>query len=174
MMRIICFIMLGMILAPGVPAGAAFINLHGVNNCRHNPVVMGFDAGTYQVDPVGIMDGGAYDAVSMHYSWPDSWVHKYTIESSQFARISVSTGYRATPAEALANAISSSFTLTSPGNVSFYIWDGPNGYEYRYDNTYGVSLLVNPQTKPIPAPASVILVAIGTSMLGWLRRRRMF
>lgn len=132
-----------------VPTEAMIINLHGVNNCRQNPVTVACETGTYHIDPIGIADGGKYDAVSLHYGQSGSWRHTYTIESDQFDRISADTGYCANAREALAKGIHSSFTLTAPANVSFYIWDGPNGSEYRGDNQGGISLRVTAEEPPV-------------------------
>jgi len=168
------------VFAPYDADAGLTINLHGVNNAQNNPVIVAFEPGTYQVDPIGIADGGMYDALSSHNGYAGTWRHLYAIESDQFPRIYQDThyefGYLATPADALEHAIPSSFALSSPGNVLFYIMDGPEGYQWAYDNRGGISLLVTsdaiPPVSAIPAPGALLLGAIGVGLVARLRGRR--
>ncbi|NCQ85962.1 MAG: hypothetical protein GPJ00_16280 [Microcystis aeruginosa W13-18] len=115
-----------------VPVQAAIININSVSNDTGNPIVQFFSAGDYQVDYIGVADGGMYDAWN---AWgtvqgcdangancQNGWVNNYSISSSEFS-ISQGTGTYATPALALANGQNTAFTLTGDSNVYLFIGD---------------------------------------------------
>jgi len=140
---------------------AAIININSKSNAINNPVVINFEAGTYDVVPIGVADGGGYNAWSACNGHSNTWVHRYCFSSSEFGGACIGgTGsgpYSATEMDAFNTAISTSFTLTSGADVNFYVWDGPNGYEYARDNVGGVSLDVS----AVPIPSALWLLSSG-------------
>lgn len=126
---------------------ATIINVDATTNNKANPVVQFLKAGTYEVRFVGTSEGGQYDAWSL-WSFTTGcdekgencitgWVNEYNIASREFTIAIPSTNKYATPEQALAKAQNTSFTLTSDGQVSFFIGD-----ELPPDNRGGVSLAV--------------------------------
>lgn len=154
-------------------ANATIIDINSKTNTWSNPVAQYFDAGTYDVIPIGVIDGGAYNAWS---AWGSStrWVNQYSLSSDEFSAYTPHDGtVYATSLLALDNAISTSFTLTSGGSVNFFIADS-----LYSDNVGGISLNVelatptgNP-TDPVPEPATMLLFGTGIAGLAGSRLRR--
>jgi len=134
-----------------LPVIAVTIDINSKINNTQKTVVIYFDAGTHVLNPIGVADGGTYDAFSIG---PGSagdrvgtWRWQYSYQSAEIGLVEVNFGYpHDTESEAFAGAVNSSFTLSQGANVEFFIKDGPNGYEYSNDNLGGVSL----STVPIP------------------------
>ena len=142
----ICLVALAISCFPvTVSAQGVIINLDATKNSRVRPIVRSFTAGKYFVQPIGIADGGAYDAYEASTSGPGTWVTDYSIASSQFPTIRCwdHHGYM-TASGALENAVSAEFTLQRDGNVQFYVTDDALG-----DNRGGVSLNVREIEKTI-------------------------
>lgn len=161
-------IILGMI---GV-ANATLINLNGETNTQGNPVTLFFEAGNYSVDPVGVADGGLYNAQNI-WNWgqvdlPDvGWMHRYAISSLELGEVIIWDGVKyASDIEALNHAISTSFSLSTASDVSFYVLDGGP----TWDNVGGISLDVNPST-PTPEPSTMLLLGTGIAGLVGSKRR---
>jgi len=131
-------------------ANAVIVNINSVTNHDGNPVSIFFNAGTYDVTPIGVDNGGAFNAWNAwsYVAGCDSngencsygWLNRYYIYSSEFGEMLLTDHNRyANQSLALSNAISTSFTLTNDATVDFYIWDGDNGSE-SWDNSGGISL----------------------------------
>jgi hypothetical protein len=164
------------------PVQAAIININSVINGTGNPIVQFFSAGDYQVDYIGVADGGMYDAWN---AWgnvqgcnangancQNGWLNNYSISSSEFSIVQGTDTY-ATPALALANGQNSSFVLKGDGNVNFFIGDQP-----YYDNVGGVSLRVRPISNPpvtsVPEPSSILgLLSLGVLGIGAALNRKL-
>ena len=149
-------------------ASATIINIDAINNNTLNPVSIFFDAGTHVLNPIGISNGGDYDALSAHRGINNTWLWRYSILSSEIGVIDVnfSHPFSETEMDAFATAVSTSFTLTSGDFVNFYIHDGPNGHEWSADNVGGISL------SSVPIPPAVWLLGSGLIYLAGLARRK--
>ncbi len=145
-------------------AHAAIVNLDAVAHTISSPLVLTLDPGTYTVTPIGVADGGAYNAWSA-WNDPDRWVNNYSLSSSEFEAYTMQDGVEyTTDTMALANALSTSFTLTSTTDVNFYIWDS-----YYLDNLGGISLNIS----SVPVPAAAWLFGSGLiGLIGVARRSR--
>lgn len=151
---------------------AVIIDINSITNNESRPVSVFFDAGTYDVSAIGVSDGGAYNSWNA-WNWGQvygcnseganctvGWINNYYISSLEFGELFLSDGIRyANSLLALANAVSTSFTLTSGAFVDFYIRDGVNG-SLAWDNRGGISLNANLPTKA-PEPLSLFLIIIG-------------
>lgn len=151
------------------------INIDATTNNKENPVSQFFEAGTYEVKAIGTPEGGQFDAWSL---WNfttgcdekgenciTGWVNEYNIGSSEFKINIPSSGKYSTPEQALKSAQTTSFTLTSNGQVNFFISD-----ELLPDNRGGMSLAVKKvrQASPYPelgAGSFVLLVIILLSVV---------
>ena len=146
---------------------AATININARTNTTTNPAVVYFTAGTYDVTPIGVADGGAYNAWN---AWgvvnlpSNGWLNAYSLSSIEFSAYTVGDGVKyATDLLALSNATVTSFTLAADRNVNFFISDNPYS-----DNIGGISLDVN----PVPVPGTVWLLGSGLFGISVARIRK--
>ncbi len=145
---------------------AAIVNIDALTNTPSNPVTLFLAAGSYDVTPIGISDGGQYNAWDANITDAvPSWVNAYSISSDQFATFRTwDLVFYTSDLLALENANSASFTLTTPGNVNFF-----NADSFFPDNGAGMSL----QISSVPIPSAVWLLLTGISaLLGITRRQR--
>jgi hypothetical protein len=148
------FLLVSMLVAgPVAAADATTIWVDSVANTTSNPVVLSLGSGIYYVTP--LLGSGWWTGLS--------WSNKYRLNSSEFSWYEVGTSGHGSKAEAFANAVGTSFTLTQPANVLFYFYDS----KYN-DNSGGMSLEV------VPAPSTIWLLGaglIGLAGLGGKRRK---
>lgn len=141
-------------------ARAVIIDIDAVTNTADNRVSVFLTAGTYVVTPIGTAEGGAFNAWDANiFDGPNgqSWLHDYWIDSSEFGPDEFRDfNFYTNELDALANAVGTSFTLTSDSSVDFYIMDNP-----YTDNAGGVSLSV------VPEPSITFLFGIGLAGLTW-------
>jgi hypothetical protein len=171
--------------ASGSPVQNPFvININGVTDQINwssgiwHPQGVFFDAGTYTLTPVAPPTPGA-DYTAYNF-WPGGpWSAAYTIGLQSPQQVSVSTYgpvdfggascYWIGPAQdygsaqdAFAQAVSSSFTITSAQTVYFGVGDS-----YYGDNAGGISI----QVTPTPEPATLLLLGLGGVLLRERNRR---
>lgn len=135
-------------------ATAVTVDINSATNHPGNPVVISLPAGAYDVTPVDNSSAGGYVA---WYPWPSwlsvnctnaggcanvsgvrGWVHRYAIRSAEFAEMEIwEVMVYPTPADALAAAPPTAFTLSAPTDVEFYVTDTQFS-----DNSGGMSLQV--------------------------------
>ncbi len=117
-------------------AHAQLINVDAVTDTEQNPVTVMLAAGLWQVTPVGMAEGGLYDAWAFRAGVPCTWINTYLLDSPQTGRLRGSDDVAYCSAgEALANAVSLSFSLAQPAEVSFFFADS-----FAPDNEGGMSL----------------------------------
>jgi len=158
---------------------AVIINLDAYDGTEPDPVKvsLALDAGTYNVNVIGVADGGLYNAWnawgrtygcdSSGANCTNGWVNNYTFSSAELGVQTFTDGIiYASSLLALDNAIDSTFTLTSAAVVDFYISDRP-----YYDNLGGMSLDVTGHMS-VPEPSILALLGIGIVGLGFTRSRK--
>lgn len=148
---------------------ATIVNIDAKTNNKANPVVQSLAAGTYEVSVIGKSQGGKYDAWSL---WNvnlecdekgenclTGWVNEYNITSREFSINIPTSGKYATEKQALDKAQSTSFSLSSDGQVNFFITD-----DIMDDNRGGISLSVkkvrSASVYPELASGSFVLILI--------------
>jgi hypothetical protein len=160
-----------MISAAPMAANAATVNLDSTD--PSNAVTLDLQAGTYKVTPIaGDFDSwNAWGSVSGCDSNGENcskgWITNFSIETS-LETITIRTSdinRYATPTDALANALSATFTILSDEAVKFFIIDHPYG-----DNIGGVSLDVS-AVSAVPVPAAAFLFAPALAGFIGLRRK---
>lgn len=156
---------------------------------RYNYSPIAFAAGTYKITPIGIADGGQYDAWNAwgagEFSGCDElgqcsrgYLNSYSFgfvgENDFVTEIATVGGsvvegtalaYQ-TPMLALINAESWIFNLERASSLYFYLRDGVISYG---DNVGGMSLRI----QTIPEPKSICLLLTGLSLTALAVRRRM-
>lgn len=164
---------------------AAIININSVTNHELNPVSLFLQSGVYTVDPIGVSEGGLYNAWNAwnfgQVTGCDAngenctlgWINQYQIWSSEFPDMLITDGVRySTAALALENALGTSFTLLNDSFVNFLLNDGPNG-SLNWDNVGGISLDVTSDTvAPVPEPSTFLLLGAGLAGLAVMGIRR--
>jgi len=143
---------------------STIVNIDARSNTPANPITLFLTAGTYNVDPIGIEQGGLYNAWDANFTDNiPSWVNHYSVSSSEFSEILVWDGkFYASDLIALANATGMDFTLVADGYVNFF-----NGDIYHGDNYLGMSL----QVSAVPLPAAFYLMFSGLLGLGFIQRK---
>lgn len=164
-------IILGII---GIGQASIVINLNSEIEYPSNQITVFFEAGTYNVTPIGVADGGTYNSWN---AWgivdlpEQGWVNLYYFSSTEFGQIVIYDDIRyASELSALYNALSTSFTLTSDANVNFYVKDSPFS-----DNVGGMSLRIDADPSPIPTLSEwgmiiFLILLVGSAM--WVIKRR--
>jgi hypothetical protein len=155
-------------------ATAVIVNIDSVTHTRTTPNSVFFTAGTYEVTPIGVANGGTYNSWNNSYGTVNppggvGWLNGYRLSSNDFSEYPVTDGViHTTELLALDNAVGTSFTLTSDGNVDFFIGDpSPIG------NLGGISLDVNPASSSTKVPVHSGLWLIPSILGGlYLLRRR--
>lgn len=156
---------------------------------RYNYSPISFAAGTYRITPIGIADGGQYNAWNAWGAGEVSecdevgqcsrgYINSYSfgfVGENDFITEMATVGgsvvdgtasaYQ-TPLLALANAESYVFSVAQPEKLYFYLRDGANWY---YDNAGGMSLSI----QAIPEPKIMTLVISGLLLAAVSLRRRM-
>lgn len=150
---------ISLLLAASPAAAAWIIDINAVSNGYTNPVTVSMNAGTYTVTPLGQANGGRYSAWNANWGNPGYWSSAYFIDVPGTGVLGGGgVGPYGAAGTAYANAFwpsSFTFTLSTPGTVSFGIGDTTYA-----DNIGGMSLLVannssGPyQAVPNPQPLS--------------------
>jgi len=136
------------------------VNIDARTNDSLHPVSVLFAAGSYEIRPVGMAEGGSYNAWTSQESRV-TWFHRYCVESDEFFFCQGNSKGGRSDLKALEGATGRRFTLREPQFVRFYIEDGVYA-----DNAGGVSM----HFEAVPSPALLILSLIpasgpyGTSM----------
>ncbi len=177
--RFICTL-LAFLLFPSSRALAIPINIDATTNIDlATAIVTTLPAGSYDVTPVDILQGGLFTAARRFGVVLDcaadgagcfnGWEHSYYLAIGDASPVPLGCGegngplpcgaYYATEALAFANAVSTKFTLSSESAVRFYWFD-----DILFDNAGGISLRVTPSVTAIPEPPSAAIVALGLMM----------
>lgn len=151
-------------------ARALIVDINAVTTTAASPITVLLGAGTYVATPIdGTYEAwnawGLTDCVTPSPSCA-GWLNVFYLSSPEIGTITMGSSLRyPTAAQALAAAVSATFTLTSVANVNFFIDDAPHS-----DNLGGISLLVT----ELPEPA--VPLALGAGLLLFVvalgRRRR--
>lgn len=136
--------LLGLGLLISAASARQHVDINAISNAANNPLSGLYEPGTYQVFPISPVHGGAYLAWSTHLGNPGSFLHRYSLESTEFGyqEPGGTIGYQPTTEAAYLGAVSTSFTIVTQALVNFYVCDGPGCYAWAGDNTGGISLLV--------------------------------
>lgn len=151
-------------------ARALIVDINAVTTTAASPITVPLGAGTYVATPID----GTYEAWN---AWgvtdcvtPDTtcagWLNFFYVSSPEFGTISVGGSLRyPTPAQALADAVPATFTLTSAASVNFFIDDNPH-----WDNFGGISLQV--QAQEVAEPSAPLALGAGLALFAFAAASR--
>jgi hypothetical protein len=125
--------------------GTHLVNVDArANRYLNNPVAVPLAAGEYDIKPVGVAQGGAFNAWNPFGTGATWWTVYFAWSDEFLVRRGEHGGFYATDVEALAHAETASFALSAGATVYFSVAD--SAYD---DNTGGVSLLVTAACGPV-------------------------
>lgn len=137
------FVEIGRPMHHGTPQkGPSAVNIDARVNDRSFPVKLLLAAGSYKIQPVGILGGGEYNGWKSHAQGA-IWFNRYCVESDEFYFCEGTSRGFTSDIMAFESARSRIFVLRKTQYVYFYIaTDG------HIDNAGGVSLRLEPVSAP--------------------------
>jgi hypothetical protein len=150
------FVEIGRPMHHGTPQkGPSAVNIDARVNDRSLPVKFLLAAGSYKIQPVGILGGGEYNGWKSHAQGA-TWFNRYCVESDEFYFCEGTSRGFSSDIMAFESARSRIFALRETQYVHFYI-----ATDAHVDNAGGVSL----RLEPASAPDILVFELIGVELV---------